>query len=99
MIIETAMRKKTAKIYTVTESSKPEAIFPRIKKLFRKDFTQSPVNPDYVRTCTENVARGRAKQIRKEGWAAQVCKFKTNKGDVWLVYERRTGRELRGRLG
>lgn len=66
--------------------------FPKTKVIAGKKYHQSLINPTLVRNTGLYRARKDAEQIRKEGWAAQVVKFNTKYGYIYLVYERRTRR-------
>lgn len=73
---------------------RPEAGFPYTKKFGGLEYQLSPANPYLVKNCTYATAVERSDQIRKEGWATRVVGIKTPKGTAYVVYERRTGREM-----
>ena len=80
--------------YHFGPNDSPHVIFPASQKFGDKLYKQSLVNPSLVNKCTEATAKERAAQIRKEGWAARIVAFKTPIGTAYIVYERRTGREM-----
>ena len=73
---------------------RPEAGFPYTKKIGGLEYRLSPINPYLVKNCTKATAVERSDQIRKEGWATRVVAIKSPKGTAYVVYERRTGREM-----
>ena len=81
-------------IYHYGPNHAPHMVFPGTQKFGEKIYKQSLVNPSLVNKCTEATAKERAAQIRKEGWAASIVAFKTTTGTAYIVYERRTGREM-----
>jgi hypothetical protein len=70
-------------------------LFKYSKMFGGKEYILSPMNPYYVKNCTQQKALENAAQARKEGWAARVVKV----GTLYVVYERRTGREMRPKKG
>ena len=82
-----------ASIYHWGPNHSPQEVFPRLRIFGGKNYHLSLVNPSLVRNTSSKRAKEDVKQLRKEGWAARVVKFETPVGDVYLAYERRTGRE------
>lgn len=72
----------------------PHMVFPATRTIGDKLYKLSLINPSLVNNCNEATAKERAAQIRKEGWAARVVTFKTTTGTAYIVYERRTGKEM-----
>jgi len=81
--------------YKCVPRSKPEVIFPFSKVFGEKRYSQSLVNPETIVNCTKQAAQERIGRLRREGWAARIVKYETTCGQVFLLYERRTGREMR----
>ena len=82
-----------AAIYHWGPNHSPQVVFPRLRIFDGKNYHLSLVNPSLVRNTSKSRAYKDAVQLRREGWAARVVKFETPQGDVYLVYERRTGKE------
>jgi hypothetical protein len=85
--------------YKCMPRSKPEVIFPFTKKFNGNEYRQSLINPETIVNCTLQAAKERIGRLRKEGWAARIVKYETTCGLVSLIYERRTGREMKPKRG
>lgn len=85
--------------YRLVPAARPEATFPFTKLFIGKEYRQSLVNPIFVKDCTLERAEEAVKRLHREGWAARIAKFATTSGVIYLVYERRTGREMRPKKG
>jgi hypothetical protein len=79
--------------------SKPETVFPFTRKFGGFEYTMSLDTPDFTINCSEGRARKTVLRLRTEGWAARFVRYKTVIGDAFIVYERRTGREMRPKKG
>jgi hypothetical protein len=78
-------------MYLWGPTSKPEAIFPFTRMISGKNYTQSLINPDLCKNCTEKEAKARVEQLRREGWSARIVEYPGAPGcHVYLVYERKT---------
>lgn len=75
--------------------SKPEVVFPFSKEIGGKTYRQSLINPNYAGNCLKTNAQRIVDQLHREGWAARIVRYDTPIGYVYLVYERRTGKEMR----
>ena len=82
-----------AAIYHWGPNHSPHVVFPRLRILGGKNYHLSLLNPSLVKNTSQKRAKSDVEQLHKEGWAAKVVKFETPQGDVYLAYERRTGRE------
>jgi hypothetical protein len=80
-------------IYHWGPNHKPQDVFPQRRIFNEKIYHMSLINPTYIKNTSMRRAVSDVKQLRSEGWAARVVKFNTPIGIVYLVYERRTGKE------
>lgn len=82
-----------------TGKSNPTTTFPFIRFFNGKDYRQTLLTPDWAVMCGITRAKNTVKQLHKEGWAARMVKYDTTIGPVYIVYERRTGREMAPKKG
>jgi hypothetical protein len=89
-----------AKVYKVTPDSNPTTVFP-FSVFFgqSKAYHQTLVTPQLCKKCTKSRAEIDVKLLHQEGWAARMVKYDTTIGPVYIVYERRTGREMTPKKG
>jgi hypothetical protein len=85
--------------YDVTPNSNPTITVPFIIFVGKKDYHQSLTTPGMIKNCTESRANLDAVLLKKEGWAVKIQKYDTTIGPVYIVYERRTGKEMKSPIG
>lgn len=90
-----------SKVYKVTPESNPTVAFP-FSVFFgqpKKAYHQTLVTPSQCKRCTKSRAELDVKLLHQEGWNARMVRYDTTIGPVYIVYERRTGREMAPKKG
>lgn len=56
-------------------------------------YRQSLLNPSFIRNTSKNRAEKDRENARAGGWLAEIVRFDTGSGYIYLVYERRSKKQ------